>query len=178
MHAPQPGETNMKKLAEILEQYRAGERELPTYAELRGMCAPIPAWPEQSKVLWDAVTRLERQDSTYAERMAAADGLRALAAVPASESDLEVHMQRCDEMRDALFEARREIDRLSNLLAASAPVSGIPDLLAACRNLIEYLDERPPMGDGLWCVQQIRVAVSALPAPQAPDTPNPTGETK
>lgn len=32
-----------------------------------------------SAVIWDAVTRLERQDSTYAERLAAADGLRALA---------------------------------------------------------------------------------------------------
>lgn len=48
---------------------------------------------------------------------------------------------------------------------ANERVCELEDALAAlrkpCRDLIAYCDKNPPMGDSLWCVQEIRALVVA-----------------
>lgn len=48
--------------------------------------------------------------------------------------------------------------RLAPTVSSSAAPSG---LVAACRELIAYVDKNPPMADSLWCVQKIRTALAA-----------------
>jgi hypothetical protein len=47
------------------------------------------------------------------------------------------------------------------------------DLFNACKDLIAYCDNHPPMGDSLWSVQRIRAAINevegAAPPAQTPD---------
>lgn len=38
-------------------------------------------------------------------------------------------------------------------------ISAAPDMLEACKALIDYCDKHPPMGDSLWSVQLIRKAI-------------------
>lgn len=47
------------------------------------------------------------------------------------------------------------------------PVAAPSDLIAACRNLIGHCDKNAPMGDSLYCVQEIRAALKSA-APVAP----------
>lgn len=121
---------------------RVGERIDSFVSDLERVAAPV-APAEPSNTIWTAITRLERQDSTFTERMAAADDLRILAATPPIPAPIEQH--------DAA------------------------DLVMACRNLIAYVGQNPPMGDSLWCVQQIRAALgntSGESSERAPTEPS------
>lgn len=52
---------------------------------------------------------------------------------------------------------------LNGIKHFSAPhknlIEAAPDFYNACKALIDYCDKNPPMGDSLWCVQQIRAAL-------------------
>lgn len=49
---------------------------------------------------------------------------------------------------------------LNEARATARLIAAAPDFYEACKALIAYCDKNPPMGDSLWCVQQIRAAIA------------------
>jgi hypothetical protein len=58
--------------------------------------------------------------------------------------------------------------RISVILAAAqaapARVPLMDELVPACRDLIDFLDKNPPMGESIWAIQRIRKALRSVPA--------------
>lgn len=77
----------MDRAGELTLERRVSERRISATTGTPASQLDAPAPPEvavelQNQTLWNAIARLERQDSTYDERMAAADELRTLAGAP------------------------------------------------------------------------------------------------
>lgn len=103
------------------------------------------------------------------------------AAVSAMRSAFHVNMLRAFPNKTHA-EIAAEIDKAT---AAPAPVSGMPDLTPGSSYMVDLdsvLRHAETFGNGNISTASLREFVlrhqAAIPAPQAPDTPNPTGETK
>ncbi len=81
---------------------------------------------------------------------------------PGKTGDIKIFMVGAKASGGAIATVRVPCGMEATAKRNAALIAAAPDFADACRDLVDFLDKNPPMGESIWAIQRIRAALGAI----------------